>query len=81
MAGFDTYKSIYEYLDEKLPGNRFKPPKILTDLAKEGKLGLNNLNGFYEYDSDSVDKVRRKRDRMLYRRLEVYREELETEKD
>lgn len=81
MAGIDTYKSIYEYLDEKLPGDRFKPPKILTDLANEGQLGLKNLNGFYEYDSDSVDKVRRKRDRMLYRRLKMYREELVTEKD
>lgn len=81
MAGIDTYKSIYEYLDEKLPGDRFKPPKILTDLSLEGRLGLKNLKGFYEYDSDSVDKVRRKRDRMLYRRLEMYRKELETEKE
>ena len=81
MAGIDTYKSIYEYLDEKLPGDRFKPPKILTDLALEGRLGLKNLKGFYEYDSDSVDKEHRKRDRMLYRRLEMYRKELESEKD
>lgn len=80
MAGIDTYKSIYEYLDDKLPGDRFKPPKILNDLAEKGRLGLKSLNGFYEYNSDAVDKVRRKRDRMLYRRLEMYRKELEIEK-
>lgn len=81
MAGIDTYKSIYEYLDDKLPGGRFKPPGILVDLARQGRLGLKNLHGFYEYNPDSVDKVRRKRDRMLYRRLEMYNQELETEID
>jgi len=81
MAGIDVYRSIYEYLDDKLPGDRFKPPKILTDLAEEGRLGLKSLKGFYEYDSDAADTVRRKRDRMLYRRLEMYKKELEIEKE
>ena len=81
MAGIDTYLSIYEYLDEKLPGERFKPPEILGDMARDGRLGLKNLKGFYEYTSESADRVRRKRDRMLYRRLEMYRAEQETEKD
>ena len=81
MAGIDTYVSIYEYLDEKLPGERFKPPKILSDMVRDGRLGLKNEKGFYAYTAESGVKVRRKRDRMLYRRLEMYRDELEAEKD
>jgi len=81
MAGIDTFKSIYEYLDDTLPGDRFKPPKILDDLAEQGRLGLKTLNGFYEYGSGAADKVLRKRDRMLYRRLEMYKKELELEKN
>lgn len=81
MAGIDTYVSIYEYLDEKMPGERFKPPKVLSDMIRDGRLGLKNLKGFYEYTAESGDKVRRKRDRMLYRRLKMYRIEQETEKD
>ena len=73
--------SIYEYLDEKLPGKRFKPPKILSDMVRDGRLGLKNLHGFYAYTAESADKVRRKRDRMLYRRLEMYRKEQETGKN
>ncbi len=37
--------------------------------------------GLYEYPYNSVDKGRRKRHRMLYRRLEMYRKNLETEMD
>jgi 3-hydroxyacyl-CoA dehydrogenase len=81
MAGIDTYVSIYEYLDEKLPGDRFKPPEILKEMSGTGRHGLKKLKGFYDYTPESADKVLRKRDRMLYRRLEMYMKEQDLEKD
>ena len=81
MAGIDTYKSIYDYLHEKVPGDRFSPPAILSELAQEGRLGLKSLNGFYKYSEDSAGSIRMKRDRLLYRRLAMFRTEQEIEKE
>lgn len=74
-------KYVLKALSENLEIKRFKPPKILSDMVRDGQRGLKNLKGFYVYASESGDKVRRKRGRMLYRRLEMYRNEQETKKE
>ena len=80
QAGADVYYSVYEYLYSKLPREHFKPPKLLKDLVKTGRLGLKSSGGFYDYASDAADKMRRKRDRLLYTRFNQFIKEQESEK-
>lgn len=79
QAGTDTYYSVYEYLYSKLPREHFKPPQMLKEMVDAGRLGLKKSAGFYKYDSDAADRMRRKRDSMLYRRLDMFHDELEKE--
>lgn len=79
QAGTDTYYSVFEYLYSKLPKEQFRPPQMLKEMVEKGRLGLKKSAGFYEYGSDAADRMRRKRDRMLYRRLDMFNDELETE--
>ncbi len=75
QAGLDVYRSVYEYLHSKLNKEQFKPPKILDKLIKQGRLGLKMRSGFYEYREDAVEAMKRERDRKLYARLRLFREE------
>ena len=79
QAGTDVYCSVYEYLYSKLPREHFKPPKLLTNMVKAGRLGLKNSGGFYDYASNAADKMRRKRDRLLYARYIQFEKEQESE--
>lgn len=76
QAGADTYLSIFEYLYEKLGEKHFKPPRFLTDQVEAGLLGLKVSKGFYDYTEGAADSVRRNRDRKLYARLRLFREEV-----
>ena len=80
QAGLDVYRSVYEYLYSKLNKEQFKPPKILDKLIKQGRLGLKTQSGFYEYKEDAVEAMKRERDRKLYARLRLFREEQKAEK-
>ncbi len=75
QAGLDVYRSVYEYLHSKLNKEQFKPPKILDKLIKQGRLGLKTRSGFYEYKEDAVKAMKKERDRKLYARLHLFREE------
>lgn len=79
QAGTDVYCSVYEYLDAKLPGEKFKPPVILQELVAAGRFGLKNSAGFYEYGPGATDQMRRKRDRLLYTRLNQFKKEQASE--
>jgi len=79
QAGLDVYRAIYEYLYDKLKREQFKPPRILDKLIEKDRLGLKTQRGFYEYGEGAVDKIKRERDRKLYRRLRLFQEEQKTE--
>jgi 3-hydroxybutyryl-CoA dehydrogenase len=80
QAGLDTYVSVYQYLYEKLNKEHFKPPHILEKLVAEGHLGLKSQSGFYEYGPGAVEAMKRERDRRLFGRLRLFREERKGEK-
>jgi len=79
QAGADTYLGVYRYLEEKLGKPYFKPPRLLENQVKAGKLGLKSAGGFYDYGPGAVDTMRRDRDRKFYARLELVRKEWEQE--
>jgi hypothetical protein len=79
QAGLDTYYAVYKYLYGKLKKEHFAPCSILKGLVEEGRLGLKNKSGFYEYKEDMAEKIKRQRDRKLYRRLRFLREEMKAE--
>jgi 3-hydroxybutyryl-CoA dehydrogenase len=79
QAGADTYLSVFEYLEEKLGKAYLKPPELLKNKVKAGKLGLKSSGGFYEYGPGAADVMRRDRDRKFYARLQLVRKEWEQE--
>jgi len=80
QAGLDTYDSVYKYLYGKLKREQFKPPHILKKLLEEGRLGLKSQHGFYEYKQETGETMKRERDRRLFARLRLFREEHRDEK-
>jgi 3-hydroxybutyryl-CoA dehydrogenase len=75
QAGLDTYRAVFEYLYRKLGRERFKPPQILSDLIGQGRLGLKSEKGFYDHEDGAAQALKRKRDRRLYARLKIFRDE------
>lgn len=75
QAGLDTYRAIFEYLYDKLGREQFKPPRILSDLIEQGRLGLKNEKGFYDHDDGAAETLKRKRDSRLSARLNIFRNE------
>lgn len=75
QAGIDIYAAVFDYLYENLGREHFKPPKIFRELAKQGKLGLKTGEGFYQYSPDAAEEIKRERDRRLYNRLRILKNE------
>ncbi len=75
QAGADTYYSIYEYLYGRLKREQFKPSPLLKSQVEKGRLGLKTGQGFYEYKEGAAEAMKRERDRKLYARLRLFREE------
>ena len=75
QAGLDTYRAIFEYLYNKLGREQFKPPRILSDLIEQGRLGLKNEKGFYEHEDGAAEALKQKRDSRLSARLNIFRNE------
>jgi len=49
LVGLDVRLAISEYLFQELGSDVFKPPKLLKDLVRAGKLGRKTGEGFYKY--------------------------------
>lgn len=81
QAGLDTYHAVYEYLYDKLRREQFKPPRILRKLIEQGRYGLKTQKGFYEYKEGVAEAMKRERDRKLYARLRLFREERKAVKE
>ncbi len=81
QAGADTYYSIYQYLYEKLEREQMRPSPLLKKQVEQGRLGLKTGHGFYEYRRGALEAMKRERDRKLYHRLRLFREEQKSEKE
>ena len=79
QAGLDTYRSVFQYLYDKLGREQFKPPRILSELIDQGRLGLKNEKGFYDHEDGAAEALKRKRDTRLYARLNIFRDENQEE--
>ena len=75
QAGLDTYRAIFDYLYDKLGGEQFKPPRILSELIDQGRFGLKSEKGFYDHEDGAAEALKRKRDSRLYARLKIFRDE------
>ncbi len=80
QAGLDIYSAIFEYFHDTFKRDVFTPPKILGKLVAEGRLGLKNGKGFYDYEGGAAERLKKERDRKLFARLRLLREEMKADK-
>ena len=50
LVGLDVRLNIAEYLHSALGSETFRPPEILRQMVREGKLGKKTGQGFYDWD-------------------------------
>lgn len=56
VVGLDVRLDILEYLHEEL-GERFRPPQLLRQKVRAGKLGKKTGEGFYVWEDGEIDSV------------------------
>ena len=66
LGGLDTYLAIFEVL-RNAHGERFSPPDFLSRLVGEGRLGVKNGAGVFEYTPSSAAALAELRDVRLSR--------------
>jgi 3-hydroxybutyryl-CoA dehydrogenase len=49
LVGLDVRLGIAEHLHRELGGDTFRPPRILVDLVRAGRLGKKSGRGFYDW--------------------------------
>lgn len=75
LGGLDTALRIREYMQRKLRTKRFRPPKVLRELAKSNRFGLKSGAGFYDYEGLDRERILRDRDESLIRLLRLVQSE------
>jgi 3-hydroxybutyryl-CoA dehydrogenase len=81
QAGLDTYWAVFQYLHGELKKEQFSPPAILGKFMEQGQYGLKTGKGFYDYGEGAVETMKRQRDKRLYARLRLVRQETESERN
>jgi 3-hydroxybutyryl-CoA dehydrogenase len=49
LVGLDVRLAIAEYLYKELGSDAFRPPQLLKQMVRAGKLGRKTGEGFYKY--------------------------------
>jgi 3-hydroxybutyryl-CoA dehydrogenase len=52
LVGLDVRLDIARYLHEKLGAEQYRPPRILEQMVREGRLGKKSGRGFYDWKGD-----------------------------
>jgi 3-hydroxybutyryl-CoA dehydrogenase len=52
LVGLDVRLDIARYLHEKLGAEHYRPPQILVDMVREGRLGKKSGHGFYDWTEE-----------------------------
>jgi len=73
LGGLDIFHAISGYLFAQL-NSKSKPPPMLAELVKKGKLGAKSGAGFYRYRAKQFDEFIRRRDDVLLTLLKVLNE-------
>lgn len=64
LGGLDVFSTISNYLFKEL-SNADYSGETITQLVKEGNLGMKNDSGFYNWDKKSSDKINEQREKVL----------------
>ena len=73
LGGLDVFLAISEYLFPALSSDD-RPPPLLAELVKKGRLGTKTGGGFYDYWPRDRDRLLAERDRVLLGFLRVLQE-------
>ena len=65
--------SIANYLYRDLDTSQ-KANNVAESLVKEGNLGLKSGKGFYNYEAQSTDEIKKKRDQNYLKLLKIWQE-------
>jgi 3-hydroxybutyryl-CoA dehydrogenase len=76
QAGLDIYSAIFKYFHDTFKRDVFTPPKVLAKLTGQGRYGLKSGKGFYDYEGGAAERLKKERDRKLFARLRLLREEM-----
>lgn len=69
MGGLDVFSAISDYLFKELSSQE-QSGETISNLVNQGKFGIKNGEGFYEWNQEFSERVNRERDRVLLNFLE-----------
>lgn len=69
MGGLDVFSAISDYLFKELSSQK-QSGETISNLVNQGKFGIKNGEGFYEWNQEFSERVNRERDRVLLNFLE-----------
>jgi 3-hydroxybutyryl-CoA dehydrogenase len=73
LGGLDVFHSVSNYLYSDLAADQ-KPQQLFDTLVKEGKLGVKNGEGFYDYHNGKDKEAIEKRDKKFLTQAQIQKE-------